>query len=210
MCNCVSCEYTDSFSQKCFAEWPKGEPKGPRKAKAEYAAHVAFGKRSSDREFSDAELRFVPGFAPRYSWRKPSGAHLEIPTEPQRDTMEGWTTAAYIAEFDKINKLVVATQKDKGPIARANVRITPDCSPSPHFRRATRPRQHRRVYAMESKRTPRGMADKTKQALAEVASGTLTPYAAAKKHGIALSTIYRANARKKDENAKNSNRNETL
>ena len=41
MCDCASCKYTDSFSKKGFAAWPKGEPKGPAKARAEYTAHVA-------------------------------------------------------------------------------------------------------------------------------------------------------------------------
>ena len=53
MCTCTSCKYTDSFSGWLhgqmgvpdqyggFANWPSGDPKGPRIAKAEYAAHVA-------------------------------------------------------------------------------------------------------------------------------------------------------------------------
>jgi len=37
MCDCTGCKFTDSH--KSFAAWPKGEPKGAAKAKAEYAAH---------------------------------------------------------------------------------------------------------------------------------------------------------------------------
>ena len=40
MCTCTSCKYTDSFKGG-FASWPRGEPKGPAKSRAEYAAHVA-------------------------------------------------------------------------------------------------------------------------------------------------------------------------
>lgn len=41
MCDCTSCKYTDSFAGKGFSAWPRGESKGPAKAKAEYSAHVA-------------------------------------------------------------------------------------------------------------------------------------------------------------------------
>lgn len=41
MCTCASCTYTDSFAGKGFAEWPKGEAKGPAKSRSEYSAHVA-------------------------------------------------------------------------------------------------------------------------------------------------------------------------
>lgn len=40
MCTCVSCSYTDSFHNKGFNAWPRGESKGPAKARAEYSAHV--------------------------------------------------------------------------------------------------------------------------------------------------------------------------
>ena len=39
MCTCASCKFTDSFRSKGFEAWPKGEPKGPARSKAEYAAH---------------------------------------------------------------------------------------------------------------------------------------------------------------------------
>jgi hypothetical protein len=57
MCNCASCEYTDSFSgwifdaeqdkhvpdpsKGGFASWPKGEPKGAVTSAAEYRKHAA-------------------------------------------------------------------------------------------------------------------------------------------------------------------------
>jgi hypothetical protein len=58
MCTCASCEYTDGFSgwrkerdrqggfipdleHGGFDRWPRGNPAGPRKSKADYAAHVA-------------------------------------------------------------------------------------------------------------------------------------------------------------------------
>ena len=45
MCDCTTCKYTDAFGKLDgklgFADWPRGEITGPRKASAEYAAHVA-------------------------------------------------------------------------------------------------------------------------------------------------------------------------
>lgn len=45
MCNCVSCKYTDGFRDTGFAAWPRGNPKTPGKARAEYSAHVSYGLR---------------------------------------------------------------------------------------------------------------------------------------------------------------------
>lgn len=44
MCTCASCSYTDGFKDKGFAAWPRGEPAGPRRSAADYAAHVHYGK----------------------------------------------------------------------------------------------------------------------------------------------------------------------
>lgn len=41
MCTCSSCRYTDSFSDKGFDAWPRGEPAGKRSSEAAYRAHVA-------------------------------------------------------------------------------------------------------------------------------------------------------------------------
>jgi hypothetical protein len=186
MCQCPSCEYTDGFSGKGFAEWPEREPVSQRKANATYAAHVAFGKRTKDREFTDAELRFVPGFAPKVA----SGTGMYAPKLEIPDAIER-TMAEYIAEFDRLNKLVIKAPEKQIPAEAGTVRITTPAKAPKHFRRGNRPRQHRRVYAMEKVRKARGMAETTRAALADVAAG-MTAYAAAKKHGIALSTIYRA------------------
>jgi hypothetical protein len=40
MCDCTSCSFTDSFAKKTFADWPRGEPAGPRRSAADYAWHV--------------------------------------------------------------------------------------------------------------------------------------------------------------------------
>ena len=185
MCNCASCEYTDSFADKGFAEWPKGEPKGKRKSAAEYLSHVAFGKATSERAIPPALLKFKPGqpavitggFTPPAplpaKYRQYIAAGYRI-TTPQTDDEE--------------------TPKDKGSVSRPRVRTAPGSSPARHFRRGTRPRQHRRVYDMPPK--PRGIADNTRRALIAVSEG-MTAYAAAKAHGIALSTIYRAQKRQR-------------
>jgi hypothetical protein len=44
MCTCASCSYTDKYSGKGFAEWPRGEPAGPRASAAAYAAHVRYSQ----------------------------------------------------------------------------------------------------------------------------------------------------------------------
>lgn len=40
MCTCASCSYTDKFAGKGFAEWPRGEPAGPRSSATAYAVHA--------------------------------------------------------------------------------------------------------------------------------------------------------------------------
>lgn len=40
MCDCASCSYTDSFRDKGFAEWPRGEPAGQKASERAYTAHV--------------------------------------------------------------------------------------------------------------------------------------------------------------------------
>jgi hypothetical protein len=56
--------------------------------------------------------------------------------------------------------------------------------------------KHRRFWELIDRQTPSGITDRVARALAIVAAGE-TPYAAAKKTGIALSTIYRAIYRQK-------------
>lgn len=75
MCTCASCEYTDSFAGKSFAEWPRGEPAGPRRSTADYAAHVRYGQqwgRAASGEMHEPKectsttskgTRATPGFA---------------------------------------------------------------------------------------------------------------------------------------------------
>ncbi len=43
-CSCASCAETDKYHYAGFANWPKGQPAGPRASAAAYAAHVAHGK----------------------------------------------------------------------------------------------------------------------------------------------------------------------
>lgn len=44
MCQCASCKATDRLQDDGFAAWPRGNPAGLRKSKAEYSAHVSFGE----------------------------------------------------------------------------------------------------------------------------------------------------------------------
>lgn len=62
MCTCASCEYTDGFADKSFADWPRGEPAGPRRSAADYSAHVAHLWEGVRRH----GVAFEPGQAPIY------------------------------------------------------------------------------------------------------------------------------------------------
>lgn len=62
MCDCASCTHTDNATV-----WPSGEAKGPAKARAEYSAHVAHGKRwgdwfNHDTQRFEPRIRDVPDF----------------------------------------------------------------------------------------------------------------------------------------------------
>lgn len=59
MCTCTSCEYTDSFHDKGFEAWPKGDPAGERASNRVYAAHVAHVWSGSYKT-----IAFTPGQAP--------------------------------------------------------------------------------------------------------------------------------------------------
>ena len=82
MCTCASCTYTDSFQSKGFGAWPKGQPKGPRKASAEYAAHVRHCMGTTDRLIPPSLLKFKPGFQPDY--RDVPGVNYPVVPLPEK------------------------------------------------------------------------------------------------------------------------------
>lgn len=90
MCTCASCSYTDEFAGKGFAEWPKGEPKGPRVSAAEYSAHVSHGWHGVARGW-----KFTPGAAPSFpAWCRPAPA-LPYPSKLVADFIaSGYKKAA--------------------------------------------------------------------------------------------------------------------
>ena len=61
MCTCTSCEFTDKYAGKSFAEWPRGAPKGKAKSEAEYRAHVAHAFAGASKS-----IGFKPGQAARF------------------------------------------------------------------------------------------------------------------------------------------------
>jgi hypothetical protein len=62
MCDCTSCSYTDSFADKGFAEWPRGEPKGKARSDAEYRGHVAHSWAGVSKR-----VQFTLGQAPQFN-----------------------------------------------------------------------------------------------------------------------------------------------
>ena len=73
MCSCASCKVTDSFHDKGFAAWPRGEPAGKRSSEAAYRAHVAHS-------FSGAKKREGVGPTGAGFYGTPAGmtkAHVE-------------------------------------------------------------------------------------------------------------------------------------
>lgn len=69
MCSCASCEHTDSFRDKGFAAWPRGEPAGKRASERAYAAHVAHARLGAS-----SSIAFSPG-QPAIAARLPGLVH---------------------------------------------------------------------------------------------------------------------------------------
>jgi hypothetical protein len=121
MCTCANCKYTDGFSGKGFAEWPRGEPAGPRASAAAYAAHVSHLWKGVPRK----AIAFTPGQAPQYpSWcstKSMAPAVLKIP--------EGCESLAeYVADFDKLNGLK-RQEPVKAPARPATISKSPQHFP---------------------------------------------------------------------------------
>jgi hypothetical protein len=114
MCTCTSCKFTDSFSIKGFDAWPKGEPKGPAKARAEYAAHWRHcgGSQKPHTLGSPFPCTGTPQTDPRIWYHFPNGQrgkarrkHGETPYS-RDDYPHGVEGAAeYVAAFVSANNL---------------------------------------------------------------------------------------------------------
>ena len=151
MCTCTSCEYTDSppnGATQGFAGWPRGNPTGPRRAQAEYAAHVAHSKiwgRSASGDISlgpaiPDSLRVLHP-EPRFSASVPNGyAH---PIE-QNAIAVRWNAGK--------------GQISKGPENPAPARPAEPCKAPRHFPEADRSLgQSARIYEMaKAKKRPVG------------------------------------------------------
>ena len=74
MCNCKICEFTDSFADRSFADWPKGEHinRSGKKDKA-YAAHWNFCGAEAHKTYEKLNLKMHLGG--RF-WNKSEYAHL--------------------------------------------------------------------------------------------------------------------------------------
>lgn len=134
MCNCASCEYTDSFSGwifdaeqdkhvanpecKGFADWPRGEPKGSVTSAKEYRAHQSHcGSGGLPKPWT-----FKYGEPPKFpAWMNGNG-----PIEP----LAKWIR-------DKVSGVPLTS---KGPVLPGpDARITQACKPAQHLRRRDRP-----------------------------------------------------------------------
>lgn len=107
MCTCSSCEATDAFAKRSFAEWPTGNPAGA-KAKTDYAQHRAFCLKwgpgrvpeipSSIYERDPFPCKGTPFVAPKAMI--PGQAHTG-----ERYSTEQMTVSEYVAAFNKLNRL---------------------------------------------------------------------------------------------------------
>ena len=119
MCRCASCRVTDSFSRKSFADWPKGEPKGAAKAKAEYSAHwshcgAEFGRKPAALSGSPFPCRGTAQTDPRIWYHFPGGqvgqARHGPGFQPQPRGADSYPSATdcppdYVAAFCLANNL---------------------------------------------------------------------------------------------------------
>jgi hypothetical protein len=144
MCTCASCSYTDKYAGKGFAEWPRGEPAGPRASAAAYAAHVAHLWKGVPRK----STAFTPGQAPQYpSWcstKAMAPAVLKIP-----DPCE--SLAEYVADFDKLNGLK-RQEPAKAPARPATISKSPQ-----HFPELDRQPEAITIYDMRKEKAKRSV-----------------------------------------------------
>lgn len=137
MCTCSSCAHTDSFADKGFAAWPRGEAAGPRRSAADYAAHVRYAQqwgRAYDGTMHERKECTVATIGTRAAPER-----LVIP-KARWDTVgyhKKWieapeTTADYIEQFERLNGL-----KRQEP-AKAPARPHAPAKARKHFRERNR------------------------------------------------------------------------
>lgn len=85
-CHCDSCMLTSRYARAGFERWPSDQPKGARKAKAEYHAHEA---QLWDGVRKTVE-RFTPGAAPIF----PPNHGTVHPIRPAPKMVHDWINAS--------------------------------------------------------------------------------------------------------------------
>lgn len=142
MCTCASCEYTDSFAGKSFAEWPRGNPAG-RTSASDYSAHAAFSKKT---------FRHEPGKYPFSAGKwteeeKLADYYRKIPRAPVFPCNGtpgcGPTQPAPKWLHDWINR-----ERKASPTYAEPARPAQAGKPEQHFPAQDRPRETARIYAM--------------------------------------------------------------
>lgn len=157
MCTCTSCEHTDSFRDKGFAEWPRGNPAG-RKALAEYSAHVAYARqwgRGYDGKMHEppigikARAYSVPREDPHVgykfpgTWDKAQRHHI-----PAADT-----PAEYAEQFLRLNHLLV--DERNSPAFAGLSRPAQLGKAAQHFPARDRPHQAKKGQTMTEEKIKR-------------------------------------------------------
>jgi hypothetical protein len=93
-CGCPSCLVTNTYTHEGFAHWPRGEPAGIQSA-YDYAHHKA-----ALASWGGGRGPGVPKGPRDYAThQRDGGATRRYP----RGNPSGWTTAAYVAEFCRLN-----------------------------------------------------------------------------------------------------------
>jgi hypothetical protein len=143
MCTCASCSYTDGYSGKGFAEWPRGKPAG-RSSDRDYAAHVRYAQ-----QWGKGHGKPECGKVARAAGTRREDPHAKYKWPQYADDM---TTADYVAVFLRDNNL--APEKEKAE-AQAPARPAQPCKAEQHFPRGDRTAETARIYAMPKSKPKR-------------------------------------------------------
>lgn len=139
-CSCASCKETRRFADSGFAKWPRGNPAGIARSKADYAAHVAAGKSGGvDRAIPAFKIQPEPYFS---SWG------LAAPMPAPSAVVRNWIASSYAWADGRNVFQGPNVQKSKGPNVSALARPLKGSSPAAHFPERDRPLETAVIYAM--------------------------------------------------------------
>ena len=137
MCTCASCTATDALADNGFAAWPRGNPAGPRRSAADYAAHVAHGKTGLATGWT-----FKCGAAPKFSNDPPVSDFVG-----SRTGTPGCNPVTQAPRL--VLDFIAAGYKKTGQAEAQPVSPASACKPPQHFPELDRQRGASRIYAMQ-------------------------------------------------------------